>query len=237
MQSDAPALDRALLSAWTSKPVRPDVFAAGAVDAEIDNSGPPIEECAIRLRQLEADYEGLPPAHRYFKERRLVLCSLLVLYGRRRGALHRLRAADYVADKVLTDSVRGPALRLFPRKTRRAAEEYWLPLPVELAGWIERWLDHNGYSVGEKGAPMFPSTRGSGQALTADGLRAIIAGKPNGRVNLTRLCGATHSRVYGEFRTMRSRAWWAVTACAISAGGAAHSQRVSRKASSRSGGL
>ena len=79
--SVTPALDAAFVESWSVKPKRPDVFAAGAVDAGIDNSGPPIEECARRLRELELDYLSARAHSRYVRERRLLLFSLLALYG------------------------------------------------------------------------------------------------------------------------------------------------------------
>ena len=79
---------------------------------------------------------------------------------------------------MLRDGGRGPVLRLYPGKTRRASEEYLLPLPDELAAWFERWIEVNGFTVGQE-APLFPSTRGD-KPLTPNGMYAVIAGKPNG---------------------------------------------------------
>ena len=177
--SVTPALDSTLLESWSVKPKRPDVFAAGAVDAGIDNGGPPIEECARRLRELELDYLQAKPGSRYIRERELLLFSLLVLYGIRLMALSSLKVADYLPDRVLRDGVRGPVLRLYPGKTRRASEEYLLPLPEELAAWLGRWIEVNGFMVGQE-APLFPSTRGD-QPLTPNGMYSVIAGKPNGK--------------------------------------------------------
>lgn len=179
-QAADPALDRLLLGAWTHKPGRPDVFAAGAVDSDVDTSGPPLDECARRLRDLEADFLNAPAHSRYIRERRLVLFALLMLYGIRLAALARLRVEDYLPDHVLRDGIRGPILRIYPRKKRRAGEEYLLPLPHELAAWIEHWIASNGFQIGEKNAPFFPSTRGQRTPLKANGLGAAIAGKANG---------------------------------------------------------
>lgn len=178
--SGTPALEPTLVEAWSVKPKRPDVFAAGAVDAGIDNSGPPIEECARRLRELELDYLQAKTGSRYFRERRLLLFSLLVLYGIRKSALAKLTVPDYLPSRVLRDGVRGPVLRLFPGKTRRASEEYLLSLPDELAAWIERWIDVNGFRVGQE-APLFPSTRGGDEPLTPNGIYSVVAGKSNGQ--------------------------------------------------------
>jgi hypothetical protein len=168
--SPSPALERAFLEAWTAVPPRPDVYAAGAVSSGKDNSGPPIDECARRLRELEREYEGAPAGSRWFRERRLVLLGIESLYGIRKSALAQVAAADFFPAMVLADGVRGPVLRIYPRKSRRADEAYLLPLPAELAEWIARWLEANGFQPGDPEAPLFPSSRGERVRLTANGL-------------------------------------------------------------------
>lgn len=179
----APLLPLELLEGWTHTPPRPDLRECGAVRARLDTSGPPLDECAMRLRELAADAEAHP--RRLFRWRRLLVLALLCLYGIRVDALRRLEIADYIPSFVFHDGIRGPALRLYPGKTREPDEPYCLPVPQKLASWLEHWIALLGHELGTPGFPMFPGTRPSRRApaggfLDATGMYTFIAGKPNG---------------------------------------------------------
>jgi hypothetical protein len=175
-----PVLPGEPLARWQSKPPRPDVKALGALDSGLDNSGPPFQECGRRLAAIERRFAKATPGSRYLLERKRLLAALCPLYGIREAALARIAVDDYLPAYVLADGVRGPVLRIYPGKNRSREEAYYLPLPLELAGWIERWIATNGFEIGEQGVPLFPSTRGDGRAfLTPNAIYALIAGREN----------------------------------------------------------
>ncbi len=180
----APPLPLELLASWTYRPGRPDLEACGAKEARLDVAGPPLDECAARLRELAAEAEAALLAHRYFRLRRLLVFAFLALYGIRVDALRRIEVEDFVPDFVFRDGIRGPALRLFPGKTRAADEAHLLPVPVELARRLEEWILYLGHKIGERGLPLFPGTRPRrgelGGFMDSTGMHTFIAGKPNG---------------------------------------------------------
>jgi integrase len=178
----APTLDVSLLEAWTHKPKRIDVLECGARESEQDNSGPPLEECVSRLKELAAELAAARPNRRYFALRRVVLLSLLVLHGSRVDALRTARIGDYLPDFVFADGVRQPALRIFPAKTWRDDQPHYLALPAQLAEWLHAWIEASGQAVGQVDAPLFPRSqakKGREQRfMTQAGFYSAIAGDP-----------------------------------------------------------
>ncbi len=176
-----PSLSFVLLEQWTVRPERVDVKACGAKEAHLDNSGPPVQDCADNLLRLYQNYQGALPHRRYLRLRRLLFQALLALIGPREDALRMLDVDDYLPEHVAADGVRGPILRLYPGKTRDHDEAYLLPLPAELAEWLEVWIVYTGRSIGEAESPMWPSAqpkRGEPiKRITAGGLYCAIAGR------------------------------------------------------------
>jgi hypothetical protein len=179
--STNPSLPRELLEPWHEKPRRFDVKACGARDAHLDTAGPPIEDCSTNLRALYRDWQIAKPPRQYQKLRKLLVQALLALYGPRLDALRMIDVDDYLPSHVGSDGVRGPVLRLYPGTTRDPDEAYLLPLPEEVASWIEAWIRLTGRSVCEPSSPMWPSSQPkSGKPInriTVGGLYCAIAGR------------------------------------------------------------
>ena len=178
--SKRPTLDAELLRSWATVPDRVDVKACGAREARLDTAGPPIAECSANLRRLFEEWQRARPKWRYRALRRLLLQALLPLYGPRVDALRRLDVADYLPDHLGSDGVRGPILRIFPAKTRDPDEAYLLPLPAEIAEWLEEWIAYTGRSIGAN-SPMWPSRKpkaeGAIKRISESGLYCAIAGR------------------------------------------------------------
>lgn len=176
---DEPVLERDLLEAWAYRPERPDPREFGAKDAGLDGSGPPLASCSRRLKELAADYEAAPRHSRYRRLQHLVLMAILCLFGPRGGALCATRVDDYLPEFSFRDGGRGPCLRIFPGKTKDEDEPYYLPLPSELAAWLEAWIELNGFTIGQEEAPLFPSRKGRLKPLGKVGFYSAVAGHPN----------------------------------------------------------
>ena len=73
------------------------------------------------------------------------------------------------------------ALRIYPGKNRAHDEPYILPLPAELAAWIEAWIRYTGRAISETGQPFWPS-------------RMPVAGRPVKRIGTTGLYCAIAGR-------------------------------------------
>jgi hypothetical protein len=179
---DDGSLPRDLLTPWTHKPKRPDLEACGAREARLDVAGPPLDECASRLRQLAADIDARP-RDRYRAHQRLLTFAFLCLYGFRVDAIRLLRREDYLVAFVFNDGTQGPALRYFPGKTRPHDDPSYLPVPAELAKWLEDWLDLSGDHTVAPGSPLFPNRRfragNEAVFLGRSGMYRLIAGKPS----------------------------------------------------------
>lgn len=174
-----PTLPGELLEAWTFKPQRPDPAESGAKEARLDTAGPPLEDCGRRLRELHRDWNQAPKDARYFRHRRLILWSILCLYGPRQDALRLIRIEDILPRYQFRDGYCGPALRLFPGKTRDSEEPHYLPLPELLFQWISDWIRENNHDIGDADASLFPSTKFRQKPLTQSGMYLAIAGRKN----------------------------------------------------------
>lgn len=182
-----PSLSLVLLESWVKRPTRVDVEACGAREARIDTAGPPIEECSRNLHRLYAEWQNALPNRRYRKLRKLLLQALLPLLGPRLDALRMLDVDDYLPNHLGADGIRSPILRIYPGKTRDLDEAYLLPLPEELAEWIEAWIVLTGRAIGQEGTPLWPSRQPKPgkpiKRISEGGLRTSIAGRKgsNGR--------------------------------------------------------
>jgi integrase len=175
------SLPRELLASWAYKPKRPDLEACGAREARLPAAGPPLDECATRLRELAADVDSRHVSHRYRALRRLLIFALLSLYGLRVDAIRTLKREDYLPGFVFGDGTRGPALRYFPAKTEPDDKPSYLPVPTELAERFDDWLRSTGGGDANPASPLFPSQRPGeeGPFLSRSGMYRLIAGKPS----------------------------------------------------------
>ncbi len=150
-----PSLDIAIIDAWTRKPKRINSAALGARESGQNNSGPSIEDCAKRLRELALEARTGHP--QYLRQRRRLLLSLLCLYGVRADALRTLRVEDYIPTHRFSNGTTGPALRIFPGKSWHRDQPHHLPLAPHPATWIEQWITFTGREVGDIDQPLFPN--------------------------------------------------------------------------------
>ena len=180
--SENPTLNLELLSRWTSKPERIDLDACGAKEARLDTAGPPIAECRERLQRYYREWQQAAPQRRYRKFRRVLLTAILPLYAPREDALRLVDVSDYLPDYLFRDGQRGPALRLYPGKTIDSDQPHILPLPAELARWIEEWIIFTGRHVGQTGQPLWPGNQPKPgkpvKRISVSGFYAAIAGRP-----------------------------------------------------------
>jgi hypothetical protein len=173
--SPTPTLAIGLVDAWTHRPERVDVVACGALPSGQNNSGPPVEECSRRLKQLAAEYRAATSDRRRMRLRRLVMFSLLVLFGARADELRIIRVQDYEADYMFSGGTRGPALRVYPSKTWGQGEAHYLLLSPELAEWLEQWIALNQWQIGQANTPVFPG-QNPAKPLTPNSFYTAIAG-------------------------------------------------------------
>ena len=155
----SPVLPLDLLDAWTTKPKPIDARAHGARPAELDNSGPSLEACSTRLKELRAEARVTTQRNGYVKRRRALWMELLCLFGAREDAFLNTRVEDYIPGHRYPNSDTGPVLRIYPAKTWDPDEAHYLPLPAEVAGDIEEWIAFTGRTIGQPGEPLFPSRK------------------------------------------------------------------------------
>ena len=91
------------------------------------------------------------------RQRRRLIFSLLCLYGARVDALRTLRVEDYFPAYRFSDGTTGAALRIYPGKSWDHDQPHYLPLPPQLAEWIEQWINFTGREIGQNGEPLFPN--------------------------------------------------------------------------------
>ena len=175
-------LDVAPLDAWTTVPDRIDARALGAKPANQDNTGPSVKACSERLKQVFHDAHETRRQDRYIKDRRAFLMGSLPLFGPRVGAFRAADVDDYRPDHRYPDGTRGPVLVIRPGKTIDPDEEHFLPLPTELARWLEEWIVFTGRQVGQPDEPLFPSRKPRpgrpNERISAHGFYSAIAGAP-----------------------------------------------------------
>jgi integrase len=178
--SPAPALATALLDPWTHMPPHIDAAEYGAEPSGQDNSGPPIREATQRLKELSASVEvAAQDGERYVRLRGRLLLGLLLLLGMRANALRTARVDAYLPDHVFADGERGPALRLFRKKRWPRHRPLILPLPPQVARWVEEWIEFAERYLGQPQTYLFPGRR-LGRPLSQPGFYNIIAGSPAG---------------------------------------------------------
>lgn len=179
--SPRPTLALPLLEAWTHLPARPDLKALGAKPSGLDNGGPSLEDCRLRITALADDlYDN--PEFPYMRLRRLLMLGLLTLLGPRGDVIRVARSSDYSRDRLWPDGVRRPTLTIRPGKSWDADGEHYLPLPLELAGWLESWLLFTAEKSGGGDRPLFPGRSRPGEPLpplTYPGFYSAVAGRPN----------------------------------------------------------
>lgn len=178
--SSSPVLGLEPLEAWTTTPDRIDARVLGAKPANQDNTGPSVDACSERLKQLA--YDALKTTHRngYLKRRAALLMGILPLYGPRAGAFRAADVGDYVPQHRYPDGSRGPVLIIKPGKTLDPDELHFLPLPAELAGWVENWISFTGRHIGQANEPLFPGRKPKpsqpNARIGAHGFYSAIAG-------------------------------------------------------------
>ena len=175
-----PVLRVDLVAAWVTKPPRPDPRQFGAVASNQNNNGPTVDAASKRLRELARDSRPGTSPSMYRRLRRVILFAIHALYGARATAVRQLRVRDYIPTFVWNDGTIGPALRTHPGKTWDRETPHYLPVPRELAEWIERWLTLTDRQPSDGEAPLFPAKKPrAGQPdtfLTQLGHYAAVAG-------------------------------------------------------------
>jgi hypothetical protein len=178
--TNSPVLPLGLLDAWTTKPKRLVARDYGARPAGIDNSGPSLDACSARLKVLQAEARVTTQRNGYLKRRRALFMPLVCMFGPRGDAFLKSRIEDYLPNHVYPDGTSGPALRIFPGKTWEPDEALYLPLPDEVARWLEDWITFTGRRLGQPNEPIFPNKKPrpgrAGHFLTGHGLYNAIAG-------------------------------------------------------------
>jgi hypothetical protein len=176
----SPVLPLGMLDAWTTKPKRIDARAYGARPAGIDNSGPSLETCTERLKVLQTQARVTTQRDGYLKRRRALFMALVCMFGPRADAFLRSRVEDYLPSHRYPDGTSGPALRIFPAKSWDPDEAHYLPLPDQVARWVEDWITFTGRRFGQPDEPLFPNRKPKpgrpGKFLTSHGLYSAIAG-------------------------------------------------------------
>ena len=159
---------------------RPDPRQFGAVASNQNNNGPTVDAASKRLRELARDSRPGTSPSMYRRLRRVILFAIHALYGARATAVRQLRVRDYIPTFVWNDGTIGPALRTHPGKTWDRETPHYLPVPRELAEWIERWLTLTDRQPSDGEAPLFPAKKPrAGQPdtfLTQLGHYAAVAG-------------------------------------------------------------
>jgi integrase len=138
------------LEAWQVLPDKIDLEQLDAQDANTDRSAPPLRLVRVavaeqlgRLERLKQTKQGRRGMLKCYRD--ALLLSLLVVLGGRVGAISRIRPCDYDPDRKGL----GPAVRIFPGKTRPGDEASWKPLPREVAEVFEGWLAYTGLERSE----------------------------------------------------------------------------------------
>ena len=153
-----PVLPLGLVESWTERPApidpRLDVHAAWV---DTDTDGPDLGQAAAHFHHLAAAARRAPRRARFRLWRSLVSYGPFLVLGLRRGALSRLDVADYVPVRRFHGGAKRAALRVLVGKSHEPDEVFWLPLPREMAGWIEEWIEMTGRRVGQAGEPLFPA--------------------------------------------------------------------------------
>lgn len=176
--SPRPTLDIGLLEPWTHEPPLPNLIECGTVPSGMDNSGPSLADCRRRLNELVRDLDE-NPAYPWRRLRRVVLFSLIVLLGPRADALRTAMTTDYDPARLWPDGHRRPTLTIRPGKTREWTDEHYLPLPREVADWVERWMELTAKKFGEQPRPLVPGRPLPGKPLrplSQSGFYTAIAG-------------------------------------------------------------
>ena len=176
----SPVLPLNMLDAWTTKPKRIDARAYGARPADQDNSGPSLDACSKRLKILHSEARVTTHRDGYLRRRRALLMALVCMFGPRADAFLKARIEDYLPQHRYSDGTSGPALRIFPGKTWEPEQAHYLPLPGEIARWVEDWITFTGRRFDQPNEPLFPSRKPKpGRAskfLTLHGFYTAIAG-------------------------------------------------------------
>jgi integrase len=154
--SQNPGLPVKLLDPWQVKPLRPNVELCGATWAQVETSGPSLEQAQGLLRRLDADVQSARRSARYWKLRRRLIAGLLCAHGQRVEAIHALDVDDYRPAHNFGDGNIGPAIVYRPGKTRSAEQMHILALTEELACWVVEWIAYTGRAIGQKDSPMWP---------------------------------------------------------------------------------
>jgi hypothetical protein len=169
-----------VLDAWTTRPGRIDPRAYGARPADQDNSGPSLEACSKRLKVLRAEARVTTQRDGYLKRRRALMMALVCMFGPRGDAFLKTRIEDYLPNHHYPDGTTGPALRIYPGKTWDPDQAHYLPLPQEVASWVEEWITFTGPRFDQLDEPLFPSRKPkpdrAGKFLTTHGLYTAIGG-------------------------------------------------------------
>jgi hypothetical protein len=178
--TNSPVLPLKMLDAWTTKPARITARAFGARSADIDNSGPSLDACSQRLKWLHAEARVTSQGDGYLKRRRALLMALVCLYGPRADAFRMVRIEDYLPTHRYPDGTVGPVLRIYPGKTWDPDEAHYLPLPDEVARWVEEWVTFTGRRFDQLDEPLFPNRKPKpdrpGKFFTTHGFYTAIAG-------------------------------------------------------------
>jgi hypothetical protein len=176
----SPVLPLEMLEAWTTKPARIAARAFGAPPADIDNSGPSLDACSQRLKWLQAEARVTTQGDGYLKRRRALLMALVCLYGPRADAFRVVRIEDYLPNHRYPDGTSGPVLRIYPGKTWDPDEAHYLPLPDEVARWVQEWVAFTGRRFDQLDEPLFPNRMPKsgrpGKFFTTHGFYTAIAG-------------------------------------------------------------
>ncbi len=175
------SLPAPLLDSWGYVPKRVNAAACGAQDNGVDTGGPSVERCSERLKELVHDLESAPPDRRYMRLRRVIHQALLPLCGSRADATRTPHVDDFLPHHVWRDGTTGPALRIYPGKTWPVKKPHYLPLPDLLADWISQWIALNGFQLGQRDVPLFPTTKPAPgkppQSLSSPAFYQAIAGR------------------------------------------------------------
>jgi integrase len=180
--SPRPTLDVDLLDAWTHLPQKPDLVECGTVPSGLNNGGPSLAECRDRLGEFVDEYKQ-HPRYPWQRLRRVVLFSLMLLLGPRADALRTAMSTDYDPRRLWPDGQRRPTLTIRPGKTWEWGAQHYLPLPSEVAGWLEQWLALTAEKCGDQPRPIFPGRQVPGKSLrplSQSGFYGAVAGHGNG---------------------------------------------------------
>lgn len=176
----SPVLPLGRLDAWTTKPRRIDARAYGARPADQDNAGPSLEACCKRLKTLQAEARVTTQRDGYLKRRRALFMALVCMFGPRADAFLNARIEDYLPQHRYSDGTTGSVLRIFPGKTWEPDQAHYLPLPGDVAEWVEDWISFTGRRFEQPNEPLFPSRKPkpdrASKFLTLHGFYTAIAG-------------------------------------------------------------